>query len=75
MNLVSGSTGTAAPQAWSFGGDRPLRGLFLPAAADRALLEKARETVVAKWAQRCSAQCVADFNATIGKKTGLVAKK
>ena len=36
MNLVSGSTGTAAPQAWSFGGDRPLRGLFLPAAADRA---------------------------------------
>ena len=55
----------------------PVKGkmvLVQPSAADRGLLEKARETVVAKWAQRCSAQCVADFNATIGKKTGLTAK-
>ncbi len=56
----------------------PVKGkmvLVQPGAADRATLDKVREQVIAKWAQRCSAQCVADFNATIGKKLGLVAAK
>ena len=34
-----------------------------------------RDAVIAKWAQRCNAQCVQDFNATIGKQLGVVAKK
>lgn len=57
---------------------QPVKGkmtLVQPSAADRELLAKAREQVIAKWAQRCSAQCVQDFNATIGKLLGLSAKK
>lgn len=56
----------------------PVKGkmvLVQPSAADRATLDKVREQVIAKWAQRCSAQCVSDFNATVGKKLNLVAKK
>jgi len=33
------------------------------------------DTMVPKWAERCSAACVADFNATVGKVVGLSAKK
>jgi len=44
--------------------------------ADRALLKKVmQETVLPKWAARCSADCVRDFNANIGKIVGLTAKK
>jgi TRAP-type C4-dicarboxylate transport system substrate-binding protein len=47
-----------------------------PSDADRALLKKVvNETMIPKWAARCSAECVADFNATIGKVMGVVAKK
>lgn len=49
--------------------------LVQPSAADREQLKKIRDQVIAKWAQRCSAQCVSDFNATVGKQLGLVAKK
>ncbi|WP_439810607.1 TRAP transporter substrate-binding protein [Bordetella bronchiseptica] len=57
----------------------PVKGkmvLVQPTDADRALLKKVtEEAVLPKWAARCSAQCVSDFNATIGKTLGLVAKK
>jgi TRAP-type C4-dicarboxylate transport system substrate-binding protein len=44
--------------------------------ADRELLKKiTAETIVPKWAARCSAECVKDFNATIGKQLGLTASK
>lgn len=44
--------------------------------ADRALLKKVlNDAVLPKWAARCSAQCVKDFNETIGTKIGLQAKK
>ncbi|MEO6363131.1 MAG: TRAP transporter substrate-binding protein [Caldimonas sp.] len=47
-----------------------------PSAADRELLKKVlAETTIPKWAERCSAGCVADFNATVGKITGVTAKK
>jgi TRAP-type C4-dicarboxylate transport system substrate-binding protein len=47
-----------------------------PSDADRALLKKVlNETMLPKWAARCSAQCVADFNATIGKVAGVSARK
>lgn len=47
-----------------------------PSAADKAQLKKlTNEVVLPKWAARCSDQCVSDFNATIGKSLGLVAKK
>ena len=47
-----------------------------PSAADKALLKKlTSEVVLPKWAARCSDQCVSDFNATIGKTLGIVAKK
>lgn len=47
-----------------------------PTDADKATLKKIlEEQVLAKWAQRCNTQCVADFNATIGKVVGLTAKK
>ena len=50
--------------------------LVQPSEADRALLKKTmQDTVLPKWAARCSAQCVADFNATIGKSLGLTARK
>lgn len=56
----------------------PVKGkmvLVQPSAADRELLQKARQSLIDKWAARCSAQCVADFNATIGKVVGMTAKK
>ncbi len=44
--------------------------------ADRQLLKKVlQESVVPKWAARCSASCVQSFNDTIGKKLGITAKK
>lgn len=47
-----------------------------PTAADRALLKKiVVETMLPKWAARCSAECVADFNQTIGKTVAVTAKK
>jgi len=47
-----------------------------PAAADRELLRKmVVEVVLPKWAARCSPQCVADFNETVGKVTGVGVKK
>ena len=49
--------------------------LVQPSAADREQLKTIRDAVIAKWAQRCNAQCVQDFNATIGKQLGVVAKK
>lgn len=57
----------------------PVKGkmvLVEPSEADRQLLKKlTAEVVVPKWAARCSAQCVADFNATIGKSMNITAKK
>jgi len=57
----------------------PVKGkmvLVQPTDADRELLKKVlNDSVLPKWAARCSAQCVNDFNATIGKEVGLVAKK
>jgi len=57
----------------------PVKGkmvLVEPSEADRQLLKKlTAEVVVPKWAARCSAQCVADFNATIGKAMNITAKK
>ena len=57
----------------------PVKGkmvLVEPSEADRQLLKQlTAEVVVPKWAARCSAQCVADFNATIGKAMNITAKK
>lgn len=57
----------------------PVKGkmkLVEPTDADRELLKKiTAETIVPKWAARCSAECVNDFNATIGKQLGLTASK
>lgn len=56
----------------------PVKGkmvLVTPSAADRELLQKLRQGLIDKWAARCSAQCVADFNATIGKQLGVTARK
>jgi TRAP-type C4-dicarboxylate transport system substrate-binding protein len=49
--------------------------LVQPSAADRDLLKNARQSLVDKWAARCSAQCVTDWNATVGKELGMTAKK
>jgi TRAP-type C4-dicarboxylate transport system substrate-binding protein len=49
--------------------------LVQPSEADRAQLAKIREVVLAKWAARCSAQCVADFNGTVGKLLKVTAVK
>jgi hypothetical protein len=58
---------------------RPVKGkmvLVKPTDADRVLLKKVmQETVLPKWAARCSANCVQDFNANIGKIVNLTAKK
>jgi TRAP-type C4-dicarboxylate transport system substrate-binding protein len=58
---------------------QPVKGkmvLVQPSQADRALLKKTmQDTVLPKWAARCSAKCVSDFNATIGKSLGLTARK
>lgn len=50
--------------------------LVIPSEEDKALLKKMlSETIVPKWAARCSDQCVADFNESIGKQLGITAKK
>ena len=50
--------------------------LVRPTDADRALLKKVmQDTVLPKWAARCSVDCVRDFNAHIGKIVNLTAKK
>src|SRR5690606_9665769 len=50
--------------------------LVEPTPSDHELLKKiTAETVVPKWAARCSTQCVADFNDTIGKLLGLAPTK
>ncbi|SHH40258.1 TRAP transporter substrate-binding protein [Pollutimonas bauzanensis] len=58
---------------------QPVKGkmkLVEPTAEDRELLKKiTAQTVVPKWAARCSAECVKDFNETIGKKLGVTAAK
>ncbi|PWQ83334.1 transporter, partial [Stenotrophomonas maltophilia] len=33
------------------------------------------ESVLPKWAARCSAACVTSFNETVGKTVGLTARK
>jgi TRAP-type C4-dicarboxylate transport system substrate-binding protein len=57
----------------------PVKGkmtLVKPTDADRALLKKVlEESVLPKWAARCSADCVASCNATGGKTVGLTARK
>jgi TRAP-type C4-dicarboxylate transport system substrate-binding protein len=57
----------------------PVRGkmkLVQPTDADRALLKKVtQDAVLPKWAARCSADCVASFNETIGKTLGITARK
>ncbi|NMG32888.1 transporter [Azoarcus sp. TTM-91] len=56
----------------------PVKGkmvLVQPSAADMEELKKIRQTVLSKWAARCSAQCVSDFNATVGKTIGVTASK
>ena len=50
--------------------------LVKPSEADKALLNKLLgDVILPKWAARCSDQCVSDFNATIGKKLNITAKK
>jgi len=47
-----------------------------PSEADRAALKKVvAEVMLPKWAARCSADCVRDFNGSIGKVLGVAAKK
>ena len=58
---------------------QPVKGkmvLVQPTEADRALLKKVlQESVLPKWAARCSADCVKSFNDTIGKELNLTANK
>ena len=50
--------------------------LVQPSAADRELLKKiVADVTLPKWAERCSAACVADFNNTVAKVVGVSAKK
>ena len=50
--------------------------LVKPTQADLATLKQlAAQKVLPKWAARCSAQCVADFNQTVGKIAGVTARK
>lgn len=45
-------------------------------ATDQALLKKVMsETMLPKWAERCSAACVTEFNTSVAKIVGLTAKK
>lgn len=56
----------------------PVKGkmvLVQPSEADRQLLQSLRDDVLNKWAARCSAQCVTDFNATVGKTLNISANK
>jgi TRAP-type C4-dicarboxylate transport system substrate-binding protein len=44
--------------------------------ADREQLQKVvKDVMLPKWASRCSAQCVNEFNATVGKTMNLTASK
>lgn len=50
--------------------------LVRPTSADIATLKQvSAQKVLPKWAARCSAQCVTDFNQTVGKIAGVTAKK
>lgn len=50
--------------------------LHEPSEADLATLRQAvQDSVLKTWAARCSEECVANWNATIGKLTGLTATK
>ena len=57
----------------------PVKGkmkLVQPTDADRALLKKVlQESILPKWAARCSADCVKSFNDTIGKTLNVTASK
>ncbi|WP_414472166.1 TRAP transporter substrate-binding protein [Microvirga sp. M2] len=57
----------------------PVKGkmkLVQPTDADRALLKKAlQESILPKWAARCSADCVQSFNDTIGKTLNVTVSK
>jgi TRAP-type C4-dicarboxylate transport system substrate-binding protein len=56
----------------------PVKGkmvLVQPSDADRAKLVEIRQQVLNKWAERCSAACVSDFNKTVGQTLGLTASK
>ncbi|HEU6440719.1 MAG TPA: TRAP transporter substrate-binding protein [Microvirga sp.] len=57
----------------------PVKGkmkLVQPSDADRALLQKAlQESILPKWAARCSAECVQSFNDTIGKTLNVTVSK
>ncbi len=45
-----------------------------PSAADKTLHAKImQETVLKKWAERCGAECVTQWNATMGKAVGMTA--
>jgi hypothetical protein len=50
--------------------------LVEPSATDRELLKKVlQESILPKWAARCSADCVKSFNDTIGKMLNVTASK
>ncbi|CUA98135.1 TRAP transporter substrate-binding protein [Pannonibacter indicus] len=50
--------------------------LVVPSDEDKALLAETLKTkILPQWAARCSDECVADFNATIGKEMNLTAAK
>ncbi len=50
--------------------------LVVPSEADQQQLKKMLEdTILPKWAARCSDECVSDFNDTIAKVVGVEAKK
>lgn len=57
----------------------PVKGkmvLVRPTQTDLATLRQlASQKVLPKWAARCSAQCIADFNQTVGKIAGVTARK
>lgn len=57
----------------------PVKGrmvLVRPSDTDRATLKRVMtESVLPKWAARCSAECVQSFNQTIGRSLGLIANK
>jgi hypothetical protein len=49
--------------------------LVEPSAADIATRDKlAADVVLARWADRCGAECAANWNDTVGKILGLTAK-
>ncbi|MFP5404824.1 MAG: TRAP transporter substrate-binding protein, partial [Gammaproteobacteria bacterium] len=64
---------------WAAACPLPVKGkmkLVEPSEADRELLKKiTAQTIVPKWAARCSAECVKDFNDTIGKLLNITASK